>query len=225
MKSEESQKNKNVKKVESLHTRYKNLANEAVALQIFDIIEQNPRVSQRKITRQTGLAAGLVHSFMSRVIGKGWIRARQVNPKRWFYFLTPEGFVEKSRLSMAYLSSTLNSYRLAQRIVQSTLNECFKNNWRKLLIIGNNELAEIVVLNIKAVDYFILTGIVSANGHGKKLMGHKILPADKIHEKDFHKILVCDIDFPDLYNGIINKLDKDLFLYLFDHMHSDKFPK
>jgi len=71
---------------ESPYTHYKNLADDDIAMRILEIIDQTPDVSQRKITIQTGLAAGLVHSFMRRVINKGWVRAKQVSAKRWLYF-------------------------------------------------------------------------------------------------------------------------------------------
>lgn len=180
------------KKTESPHSHYKNMADEAVTLQIFDIIESNPRTSQQKITTQTGLAAGLVHSFMKKVMAKGWIRAKKVNTKRWLYFLTPEGFMEKSRITMSYLSRTLKTYRMAQNLVQQQLDICLRNNWRKLVIAGDNDLAEIASLNIQAADDFELCGIVADKRHGDTVGGMQIYPLERVSEIDFDMVIICD---------------------------------
>ncbi len=49
---------------QSPHEMYRDMAKETILFQILDIIEQNKNVSQNKITAQTGLATGLVHTYM-----------------------------------------------------------------------------------------------------------------------------------------------------------------
>lgn len=194
-------KNNKPGNVMSPHAHHKNLADDEVALQIFEIIEQNPKVSEKKITMQTGLAAGLVHSFMKRVIAKGWIRARQVNTKRWLYFLTPEGFIAKSRLSMNYLSRTFNTYRMAQDIVQEQIRNCAKNNWRRLIIAGKNDLAEITALNVRATSGFVLAAVMAEKSEGETLADYKVLPFDHLKNINYDKILVCDVSFNEWRNN------------------------
>lgn len=200
---------------ESIHAQYKKMADEAVTLRIFDIIEQNPRTSQQKITMQTGLTTGLVHSFMKRVIKKGWIRAKQVNAKRWLYFITPEGFTEKSRLTMGYLSRTLNAYRSAQKIVQVHLGKCYENNWLKLIVAGDNELAEIAALNIQASNDLTLVAVVAESGNYKTIAGESILPFSKIESINYHKLLVCDPSFTNwnIKNGVSLNNSKILSIF------------
>lgn len=180
---------------ESIHAQYKKMADEAVTLRIFDIIEQNPRTSQQKITMQTGLTTGLVHSFMKRVIKKGWVRAKQVNAKRWLYFMTPEGFMEKSRLTMGYLSRTLNAYRSAQEIVEAQLENCLENNWIRLVVVGDNELAEITALNIQASNDLTLVAVIAERRNDVTIAGELVRPFSAIDNLNFHKLLVCDHSF------------------------------
>lgn len=180
---------------ESIHTKYKKMADEAIALKIFDIIEQNPRTSQHQITVHSGLTTGLVHSFMKRIINKGWVHAKQVNAKRWLYFMTPEGFVEKSRLTMNYLSRTLSVYRSTHNTIQEQLNICYENRWLRLVVAGGNELAEITALNIKAVLELTLVAIVADTKGQKIIAGETVLPFSSINQLDYHKIIVCDPNF------------------------------
>ena len=45
---------------------------------------------------------------------QGCMKARQAPYKRYAYYLTPEGFVEKSRLVGEYLQSSLEFFRKAR---------------------------------------------------------------------------------------------------------------
>ncbi|MFQ5431267.1 MAG: winged helix-turn-helix transcriptional regulator [Nitrospinota bacterium] len=201
---------------QSPHAHYKDLADDAVALRIFDIIEHNPKISQKKITMHTGLAAGLVHSFMRKVISKGWVRANQVSAKRWLYFLTPEGFFQKSRLSMNYFSRAMSTYRMMQKLVREHLELCIANDWLKLVVVGDNELAEICVLNIKASNDFDLVAVVSGNGNDKTIVGGKILDYGSIENLHYDRLLICDAGFTHWHQRLEKKLDEKMFINLAD---------
>ncbi len=180
---------------QSPYVRYKSMADDDIAILILGMIEKSPEISQRKITLQTGLAAGLVHSFMRRVINKGWVRAKQVSAKRWLYFVTPEGFMEKSRLTIDYVSRTLSNYRSAQNLIQEQLSYCLENNFRRLVVAGENEIAEIAALNIKANKDLMLVAIVTNGSGGDFVDQNDILPFGAVSELDYDRILVCDINF------------------------------
>lgn len=180
---------------ESPYVRYKNMADDDIAILILGMIEKSPEISQRKITLQTGLAAGLVHSFMRRVISKGWVRAKQVSARRWLYFVTPEGFMEKSRLTIDYVSRTLSNYRSAQNLIQGQLSHCLENDFKKLVVAGENEIAEIAALNIKANKDLTLVGILTNGAGGDFVDQSDVLPFAAVSELDYDRILVCDISF------------------------------
>lgn len=187
----------NKQQIESAYSRYKNMADDAVSLQILEIITHKKETSQRKITRETGLATGLVHSYLNRVISKGWVKANQVSAKRWLYYLTPEGFLEKSRLTIKYLSVTLDSYRSTQAIITDALDHCALNGWRRLVVAGTDHLAEILILNIKASAELELVGIVAPDDKKASGIAAKSVPFDHIHSLNYDRILVSDSTFID----------------------------
>ena len=80
-------------------------------LTIFNKVENSPGINQRKLARELGISLGLTNTYFQRVLKKGWVRAKQVKPRRWLYFLTPQGALEKSRLSLSYMHRTLESFR------------------------------------------------------------------------------------------------------------------
>lgn len=183
--------------IESPYTRYKDMADDAVSLQILELIDQGQETSQRKITRETGLATGLVHSYMSRVINKGWIKAKQVSAKRWFYYLTPEGFLEKSRLTIKYLSVTLDSYRSAQTVITDTLDDCVRNGWGRLVVAGTDHLAEILILNIRVSAELELAGVVVRETENATNLGVEPVLFGGIHSLSYDRIIACDVTFID----------------------------
>ena len=62
--------------------------------------------SQRHIAAELGIALGLVNSYLKRCVRKGWIKVNQAPARRCAYYLTPQGFAEKSRLTVQYLSTS-----------------------------------------------------------------------------------------------------------------------
>ena len=190
------------------------MADETAALQIFETIDKNPESSQKKISDQTGIAVGLVHSFMSRVIARGWIRAKQVNAKRWLYFLTPEGFIEKGRLSMSYLLRTLKSYSMMQNFLYEQIKSFNESGWRRFVVLGENELAEITVLNIKATPSFELVGIIVPNPKANTVKQEKILKPEALDGTEYDIVLVCDFNFDINSFASTHQIGKDKFINL-----------
>ena len=80
-------------------------------LTLFNTVENSPEINQRKLARELDISLGLANTYFQRVLKKGWVRAKQVKPRRWLYFLTPQGALEKSRLSLSYMQRTLESFR------------------------------------------------------------------------------------------------------------------
>lgn len=180
---------------ESIYTQYKSQADDVTLLRILDMVNQSPEVSQRKITVQTGLATGLVHSLMRKIINKGWVKAKKVSARRWLYYLTPEGFTEKSRLTLNYLSLTIKSFRDAQRMVVEQLETCMEKEYRSIAIAGESDLAEIAALNLNSHPTLTLSGVVGENRVGEKLGNETILPFEAIDTLECDCVLVCDSGF------------------------------
>ena len=80
-------------------------------LTLFNKVENSPDINQRRLAQELDISLGLTNTYFQRVLKKGWIRAQQVKPRRWLYFLTPKGALGKSRLSLYYMQRTLNSFR------------------------------------------------------------------------------------------------------------------
>ena len=56
--------------------------------------------SQRRIAEELGIALGLVNAYLKRCVKKGLVKVSQAPARRYAYYLTPQGFAEKSRLTV-----------------------------------------------------------------------------------------------------------------------------
>ena len=85
---------------------------------VLSAVESDAQVTQRKLSSELGIALGLANLYLKRCVRKGWIKIGQVPMRRYAYYLTPQGFTEKARLTGEYLSWNLEFFRRARR--QST---------------------------------------------------------------------------------------------------------
>ena len=113
-------------------------------LTLFNTVESRPEINQRQLARELDVSLGLANTYFQRVLKKGWVRAKQVKPRRWLYFLTPQGALEKSRLSLSYLHRTLDSFRELKSKGDEHLRILSEKGVSGIHLCGENDLTEIL---------------------------------------------------------------------------------
>ena len=68
---------------------------------------------------------------------------RDAPARRYAYYLTPDGFAEKSRLTLEYLSVSLTLYRRAKKDYTALLLSASKRGISRIAILGASDFAEI----------------------------------------------------------------------------------
>jgi hypothetical protein len=126
-------------------------------LTLFNTIESSPGINQRQLARELDVSLGLTNTYFQRVLKKGWIRAQQVKPRRWLYFLTPQGALEKSRLSLTYLHRTLNSFRELKSKGDEHLRILSKKGVRGIHLCGDDDLTEVLSHCFSGVEIELLS--------------------------------------------------------------------
>jgi predicted transcriptional regulator len=109
-------------------------------------VDRNPSFTQRGLAADLGIALGLMNQYLKRCVTKGWIRASQVSPRRTRYFLTPEGFKEKSHMVTDYVARSLTFFRDARCQCEAIIAQCQEQGWHKIALMGEGDLADIVSL-------------------------------------------------------------------------------
>lgn len=118
-----------------------------IVLGLLNSIERDSTITQRKLAGDLGIALGLANAYLRRCARKGLIKMSQVPLNRYAYYLTPQGFAEKSRLTAEYLSVSFNFFRRARGDCALLLGQCAARGWRRVALYGAGDLAEIAVLS------------------------------------------------------------------------------
>lgn len=118
----------------------------SVTLELLQAIDRQDDVTQRHLADSLGIALGLANAYLKRCIRKGLVKVQQAPANRYLYYLTPQGFAEKSRLTAIYLRDSFDFYRRASASVSRTLQECERSGVGSVVLAGASELAEIALL-------------------------------------------------------------------------------
>src|SRR5207302_5164525 len=117
-----------------------------IVLGVLDVVERDPSVTQRSVARELGIALGLANAYLRRCVRKGLIKVGQVPRRRFAYYLTPQGFAEKSRLTATYLSDSFSFFRKARTQCADLFALAAARGQRRLALLGHGDLAEIASL-------------------------------------------------------------------------------
>ncbi|MBM3505231.1 MAG: winged helix-turn-helix transcriptional regulator [Alphaproteobacteria bacterium] len=146
-----------------------------ITLGLLDAIDADHTASQRTLANQLGIALGLTNAYLKRCIHKGWIKVRQTPANRYFYYVTPKGFAEKSRLTTGYLARSLTFYREARSQFEALFDGAAQRGHRRIVLAGAGELAEIAQLC--ALQYPIeIVGVLDPGG-AREFRGLKVAAA------------------------------------------------
>ncbi len=184
----------------SVHNMNARDKEETMTLEILQVIDQEHGVTQRNLAKQLGVALGLANSYLKRCVRKGLIKIHQAPANRYLYYLTPKGFAEKSRLTAQYLSYSLNFYRHAVTSCDKVFELCRSRGWKRVLLCGQSDLAEIATIRAGALGLEIVNVIPWGLDGGM---------LDKLSTADQHDVIVLtDLSDPaKVYEQVSNQSD------------------
>lgn len=129
---------------------------ERVVLGLLESVEQDGARSQRRLAAELGVAVGLVNAYLNRCIQKGLVKVTQAPARRYAYYLTPQGFVEKSRLSLEYLSYSFKFFRQAKLDCLNAFEAARALGIRRVALDGVSDIAEIATICARETDIEII---------------------------------------------------------------------
>jgi len=148
---------------------------ERIVLNLLNSVDDGAQ-SQRRIAEDLGIALGLVNAYLKRCIKKGLVKVSQAPARRYAYYLTPQGFAEKSRLTVEYLSSSFSFFRHAKADCTRVFQLAREQNFQNLVLCGKSDLAEIAVLS--AVDSSVSIIAIVDRDAGEMLFAGKQVFSD-----------------------------------------------
>lgn len=181
---------------------------EQLVLELLDAVGKKSDLNQRHLASQMGVALGLANSYLKRCIRKGWVKISAVPANRYLYYLTPKGFAEKSRLTAKYLAHSLEFYRKAGESCLRAYAHCRGQGWRRAVLCGCSDLAEIAVLRAQEMDISVV-GIYDPRSDSERLVGKQVWRSFN-DVPEFDVCILTDLNTPaHLLNHLRDIVDHD----------------
>lgn len=136
---------------------------DAVVLEILSAVERRPKLTQRHVASELGIALGLVNGYLRRCVRKGLVKVSEAPARRYAYYLTPEGFSEKSRLAASYLSHSFEFFRKARSQCEDIFAHAEEMGQKRIVLVGSGDLADVARL---VANEFVVEIVAKAGAHG-----------------------------------------------------------
>ena len=85
-----------------------------IHFKLLDILEKNPELSQRLLSRELGISLGSINYCIRALVEKGQVKAQNFkknsNKIGYVYLLTPKGISEKINMTKNFLTKRIEEY-------------------------------------------------------------------------------------------------------------------
>ena len=91
------------------------------------VLEKHPETSQRQLAKALGISLGKTHFILNSLIDVGLVKVdnfkRSDNKLGYAYLLTPQGLVEKAKVTKRFLSRKQREYKELERQIADLTKE------------------------------------------------------------------------------------------------------
>jgi DNA-binding MarR family transcriptional regulator len=176
-------------------TRSEESDNERIILGLLESVERDGGQSQRRLASDLGIALGLVNAYLKRCVKKGLVKVSEAPARRYIYYLTPQGFAEKSRLTVEYLSHSFSFFRRARSDCSEVFAQIVADGISGVVLAGMSDLAEIAI--ICALESGVkITAVVDPKATVSTFVGVPVSPTFDSVPGKIGAVVVTDLATP-----------------------------
>jgi EPS-associated MarR family transcriptional regulator len=92
---------------------------------VMRILQENPDMTQREIAKSLGISTSGLNYSLKALIDKGWVKvlnfSQSKNKFGYIYVLTPQGVVEKVKLTRRFLQRKVTEYEALKAEIDSLM--------------------------------------------------------------------------------------------------------
>ncbi len=162
-------------------------------LEIFEKLENNGHLTQRDLSKEVGIALGLVNHLLKKMVKKGWIKIKNIDAKKIRYLITPEGAREKSSLLYKRVESTIHFYLEAKRVIKDKVMHLKGEGVESVSIYGINHISEVLFIVLKELG-LELTTVVEEKKEGEEWFGYKVIGMEEFVENKDSVLILASFD-------------------------------
>jgi len=163
-------------------------------LRLLEELERNPVISQRELSHKFNIALGVTNACLRRMVRKGLIRIRDLNPRKIGYYLTPKGVIEKGRLTLNLISFRVQHYAELKKIIAASFLEMQNRGLKRLVFYGISDEMEVAYITLQGVN-LKLVGILEDDDKftARIIFGYELEPVSRIQELKPDAILITSL--------------------------------
>ena len=169
---------------------------------ILDLIEKDANITQREISKTIGVAVSMINAYLDSYEKKGLIKRKKHSTKTVEYFVTKKGMERRKLLNIWYLKSSHEVYLSAKDNIIKFLNQIINRGFKKILLYGAGEVAEIM-LQVMNDDNNIPLEVLAVvdddmNRQNEIIVNLPIISKENINQYDHDGILVSSYKHHDV---------------------------
>jgi DNA-binding MarR family transcriptional regulator len=166
-------------------------------LNILQELEKNPVVSQRELSNKFGIALGVTNACLKRMARRGWIRIMGLNHRNIRYYLTPQGFTEKAKLSLHLISWNIHHYAALKGMIANKFLEMQTQGVERVVFYGVGDEMEIAYVTLQGVK-LKLVGIVedAERMKVKEVFGFPLRDVEEVRTLNPDAVVVTSLENP-----------------------------
>ena len=166
-------------------------------LAVMEALTDGEQVTQRELSRQTGLNLKKVNYCLHRLLEKGHVKFQRVlnrqDKRAILYILTPAGLKEKSRLTYRFMKMTIGYYNRVEEKLQTCLAGMSEAGVQRIALFGASEAARII-LSVVEHDGTEVVGIADDSLEGKAFNGVPLMSEEELKSLQVDAVLVTELD-------------------------------
>ena len=162
-------------------------------LEILERLENNGHLTQRDLSKEVGIALGLVNHLLKKMVNKGWIKIKNIDAKKIRYLITPEGAREKSSLLYKRVESTIHFYLEAKRVIKDKVIHLKNEGIEDVSIYGINHISEVLFIVLKELG-LELAHVVDDSKEGEVWFGYTVVKMDEFVKSSTNVLILASFD-------------------------------
>jgi len=183
-----------------------------ILLGLLESVERDGGQSQRRIASDLGIALGLVNAYLKRCVKKGLVKVSEAPARRYAYYLTPQGFAEKSRLTVEYLTSSLSLFRRARSDCGEVFALARSRGISRVVVAGISDLTEIA--RICALDSGVdIVAVLDSAATDSKYLGLPVVKTLGEVPGSFDAVVVTELRLvQEIYDAVAKEVGTERVL-------------
>lgn len=161
---------------------------------LLELIEKDHQITQRQMSKELEVSLSMINTYLEEYEKKGYLKRKYLSSKVVEYHISKSGIERKKVLNIGYLKSAQDIYNYAKKDVENFLSRVKAKGFKKILLYGAGEVAEILLHTIKldSDNGIEVLAIIDddPNKVGKEVAGTKIISINQIHEYNHDGIMV-----------------------------------